>query len=75
MFHNFKVLDRSRALYQLEVKTDFGDAMIRSHEAHLDQMKNKFAIALTWARLEALLGKIVYSGENLTLRAGQEAAP
>jgi len=68
-------LDRSRALYQLEVKTDFGDAMIRSHEAHLDQMKNKFTIALTWARLEALLGRTVYSGENLTLHAGQEAAP
>ena len=68
-------LDRSRALYQLEVKTDFGDAMIRSHEAHLDQMSNKFKLALTWARIEALLGQTVSSGENLRSPVGQEVTP
>ncbi len=68
-------LDRSRALYQLEVKTDFGDAMIRSHEAHLDQMRNKFKLALTWARIEALLGQTVSSGENLNSPFGQEITP
>ena len=68
-------LDRSRALYQLEVKTDFGDAMTRSHEAHLDQIKNKFSIALAWARIEALLGKTVYGDDDLLSEANQEAMP
>ena len=68
-------LDRSRALYQLEVKTDFGDAMLRSHEAHLDKMKNKFAIALAWARIEALLGKTVNSGDDLNAQSTEEERP
>ena len=68
-------LDRSRALYQLEVKTDFGDAMLRSHEAHLEEMKNRFTIALTWARLEALLGKTVYGDDSLNSHTEQEVTP
>ena len=68
-------LDRSRALYQLEVKTDFGDAMLRSHEAHLEELKNRFTIALTWARLEALLGQTVYGGDSLNSHTEQEVTP
>lgn len=68
-------LDRARTLYQLEVTTDYGDAMMKSHEAQVDNMKNKFAIALAWARIEALLGKKVYSGDDLTTQASQEKLP
>ena len=68
-------LDRSRALYQLEVRTDFGDAMLRSHEAHLEELKNRFTIALTWARLEALLGQTVYGGDSLNSHTEQEVTP
>lgn len=65
-------LDRSRALYQMEVTTDFGDAMMRAHQAHLDKMKNQFSIALAWARIEALLGKKVYNDDSLNSQVSQE---
>ncbi len=49
-------LDRSRAIYELEVKTDLGDAMVRLSEAQLDAAKNRFNRALAWERLKALAG-------------------
>ncbi len=57
-------LDRSRALYEMEVKTDLGDSMVKVSEARLKLAKAKFNTALTWARLEALLGNEVYPGEE-----------
>lgn len=50
-------LDRSRAIYELEVKTDLGDAMVRLTEAQLAAARTRFEIALTWARLDALMGR------------------
>lgn len=55
-------LDRSRALYQQEVTADLGDAMARTSDARLQKMKTEFDLALTWARIEALLGQTVYAG-------------
>lgn len=53
-------LDRSRALYEMEVKTDLGDSMVQVSEARLRLAKAKFSTVLAWARLDALLGKEVY---------------
>ncbi len=50
-------LDRSRALYELEVTTDLGDAMTRTSEVRLQQAEAEFDLAMTWARLDALRGK------------------
>lgn len=68
-------LDRSRAIYQMEVKADLGDAEAKIMDAKYKIMNNKFAIALVWARIEAMLGKTVYGGEELTSQAEQEERP
>jgi len=47
-------LDRSRALYELEVRTDLGDAMTRVTEAQWQAAQAEFRLALAWARLEAM---------------------
>jgi outer membrane protein TolC len=52
-------LDRSRALYEQEVKTDLGDAMVRTSDARLKAAQTEFQIALIWARIQALLGQTV----------------
>jgi len=50
-------LDRSRLQYEQEMRTDLGDAMVRQSEARLRDAETEFAIALTRARLEALVGQ------------------
>ncbi len=52
-------LDRSRALYELEVKSDLGDAMTQTSAARYEFMRTEFDLALTWGRIEALLGRRV----------------
>ncbi|OOZ41401.1 hypothetical protein BOW53_03910 [Solemya pervernicosa gill symbiont] len=49
-------LDRSRALYELEVKTDLGDAMVRFAEARYQRTKTDYELLLAWAKLDALTG-------------------
>jgi outer membrane protein TolC len=71
-------LDRSRALYQQEVTADLGDAMARTSDARLQKMKTEFELALTWARIEALLGQTVYAGatpEDKNTPSRQEDSP
>lgn len=51
-------LDRSRALYELEVRTDLGDAMTRVTEAQWQAAQVEFRLALAWARLDALVGRL-----------------
>lgn len=51
-------LDRSRALYEMEVRTDLGDAMVRYTEAERNAWMTDYEIALIWARLNALLGRL-----------------
>jgi outer membrane protein TolC len=68
-------LDRSRAIYQMEVKADLGDAEAKMSDAILKVAQNKFAIALAWARMEALLGKTVYSGADLGAQSSEETKP
>lgn len=51
-------LDRSRALYELEVRTDLGDAMVRNTEAAYESAQADYELAIAWARLRALLGDV-----------------
>jgi outer membrane protein TolC len=57
-------LDRSRTIYELEVKTDLGDSMVQVSDARLKMAETRYKIALTWARLDALLGKRVMESEQ-----------
>jgi len=50
-------LDRSRSLYELEVATDLGDAMVESTRARLRQAQVNYRLLLTWAELDLLQGK------------------
>lgn len=49
-------LDRSRAIYEMEVKTDLGDAMVRLTEAEITQARTRYETAVAWERLDALAG-------------------
>jgi outer membrane protein TolC len=57
-------LDRSRALYELEVKTDLGDAMVGISEVRFKQAKADFELALIWMELQMLLNNDVLDGER-----------
>ncbi|HEX9627299.1 MAG TPA: TolC family protein [Acidiferrobacterales bacterium] len=52
-------LDRSRGLYELEVRTDLGDAMTRLSEAQWLAARADFRAALAWARIDALTGQLL----------------
>lgn len=60
-------MDRSRALYEMEVKTDLGDAMIEISEAHLRKASQQFRLALTLAQLNALAGEALMDWDALSL--------
>jgi outer membrane protein TolC len=49
-------LERSRTVYEQEVKADLGDAMVRLTEAELAVLRADFETALAWERLDALTG-------------------
>lgn len=51
-------LDRSRALYELEVTTDLGYSMVKFSAAERNLVQTNFEIALAWAQLDALTGKL-----------------
>jgi outer membrane protein TolC len=49
-------LDRSRANYEMEVKADLGDAMVRLSDAQMALTKANFDTELAWEQLHVLLG-------------------
>ena len=53
-------LERSRTLYEQEVKSDLGDAMTEQSKARLQKQQIQFCRALTLAQLNALQGKPVW---------------
>jgi len=61
-------MDRSRALYELEVKTDLGDSMIQISEAHLRDARQQFEMALLIAQLNLLAGEPIIKWDALTTR-------
>ena len=50
-------LDQVRALYELEVRADLGEAMVEISEARLRAAEVRYGSALAWARLDALAGR------------------
>lgn len=58
-------LDRSRALYDMEVNADLGDAMIVSSQAHQRQAELDYRLLLNWARLNALRGQPLFAAGTL----------
>ena len=52
-------LDRSRALYEMEVKADLGDAMTEISALRLDVAQAEFDWMMTQARLAALAGRLL----------------
>ena len=53
-------LDRSRALYELEVKTDLGDAMTEISAVRLDIAHAEFEWMMAQAELAALAGRLLH---------------
>lgn len=49
-------LDRSRAEYDLEFKTDLGDAMVQFSRARTERLKTLYAFELAYNRLQTLVG-------------------
>jgi outer membrane protein TolC len=49
-------LEKARAEYEMELKTNLGSSMAETQYAHLKQRAVEYRLALAWARLEALLG-------------------
>jgi outer membrane protein TolC len=50
-------LERSRGLYELELKSNLGTSMVGTAEANLRARQVEYQLALSFARLEALMGK------------------
>ena len=48
------------SLYELEVTSDIGDAMVELTQAQLLEMKAVFDLAITWAMLDSLLGNTMH---------------
>lgn len=49
-------LDKARAEYEMELKTNLGSSMAETQYAQLKRRAVEYRLALAWARLEALLG-------------------
>jgi len=54
--HRDLVLERSRGLYELELKSNLGTSMADTVQANLRVRRNEYLLALDFARLEAMLG-------------------
>jgi hypothetical protein len=50
-------LEESRALYEMEVKSDLGDSMGQQTRIQFKQQKITYCLNTTWAQLNILLGK------------------
>lgn len=57
-------LDRSRALYEMEVSTDLGDAMVVSSQAYLRQAEVDYQLLLNGARLNVLRGRPLFANDG-----------
>ncbi len=50
-------LDRSRAEYELEFKTDLGDSMVLYTRSNAERLRKLYAYELAYRRLGALVGE------------------
>ncbi len=51
-------LDQSRSLYELEIKSDLGMAMVNVSEAAFQVKQTDYAMAVAWERLKLLTGQL-----------------
>jgi outer membrane protein TolC len=58
-------LERSRGLYELELKSNLGTSMAETSDAKLRARRNEYQLALGFARLEALLGRPLNESEQI----------
>lgn len=63
--HRDLVLERSRGLYEMELKSNLGTAMADTVEANLRGRRNEYLLALDFVRLEALLGRPLEAGAKI----------
>lgn len=59
-------LDKSRALYELEVTSDLGYSMVRFSEAERKVVETDFSIAFAWAQLDALSGSLLNKSNKIS---------
>jgi outer membrane protein TolC len=52
-------LDRNRTLYQMEVQSDLGDAMVNITDARLQKARVEYDLAIQWAKIQALTGQTI----------------
>ena len=64
-------LDRSRALYEHEVRADLGDAMVQISESTLLSARVDFELALAWARIHGLAGRDPETLDEWLFEAGE----
>ena len=58
-------LERSRGLYELELKSNLGTSMVETAEANMRTRNIEYQLALSFARLEALMGRpLSQTGNN-----------
>lgn len=57
-------LELSRGLYELELKSNLGTSMVETAEANLRARRIEYQLALSFARLEALLGSPLSQAGN-----------
>ncbi len=50
-------LDKSRAEYELEFKSDLGDSMVQFSTSRMQAYQARFALEMAWRKLEKLVGK------------------
>ncbi len=53
-------MDRARTLYELEERSDLGDAQTELLRAQLQDHQVKFKLALVWSEIDVLMGRSVY---------------
>jgi outer membrane protein TolC len=49
-------LDKARGEYELEIRSDLGDAMVNTSRVNYQQAKNRYQLALAWMQLNLLTG-------------------
>ena len=55
-------LDHARTIYEQGLRAYLGSSLVEYSEARLRLAETKYAIALAWARLDALTGEKVFNG-------------
>jgi outer membrane protein TolC len=63
MSYRDQALDKARAEYELELKTNLGSSMAETQYARMKRRAIEYRLALAWARLDALLGDPVHTAQ------------